>query len=100
MRLEEAATWGRRVAGARAAHEAELAQLIAEAKDRPCEGCHQPVSSRVLRFVHRPGTVRLFSIGDYRTALPSVEKLKEELAKCDVLCANCETERRPARRSA
>lgn len=42
---------------------------------------------RVLEFHHRNPDDKDFGIADMRTR--SVETLDEEIAKCDVVCANC-----------
>ena len=83
-------SWGRRVAGERAAHEAQLAAVVEQAKQAPCADCKQHHPPQVLRFRHRPGVVRRFSIAQVKTLLPSIEVLREELARCDLLCANCD----------
>ncbi|AHB31637.1 HNH endonuclease [Arthrobacter phage vB_ArS-ArV2] len=54
-----------------------------------CMDCGlQPKYSQVLEFDHRPGEVKLFHISD-RMVTGTVEDLLAEIAKCDVVCANC-----------
>ena len=43
--------------------------------------------SRVLDFHHRDATEKSFGIARRRDS--SMEKLKTEIEKCDVLCSNC-----------
>jgi len=52
------------------------------------EGCTDCKNTdiRVLEFDHRPGVEKLFDIGGDPKGL---NKLLEEIAKCDVVCANC-----------
>jgi len=49
---------------------------------------------------HRDGEIKLFNISDLisRKLRVSTETLKKELAKCDVVCANCHRERTYQRR--
>lgn len=48
----------------------------------------RPEYAQVLEFDHRPGTNKRFHISD-RMVTGSIEDLLEEIAKCDVVCANC-----------
>lgn len=55
--------------------------------ERGCIDCgiKNPV---VLDLDHRPGEVKLFSVAK-RVAAGAFDLLWEEIAKCDVRCANC-----------
>lgn len=59
-------------------------------EDDRCVG--YPNDARVLQFDHRPGTVKEFSIGGSTTEGTYdawLERALAEIAKCDVVCANC-----------
>ncbi|MDP2655615.1 MAG: hypothetical protein Q8P17_03730 [bacterium] len=43
---------------------------------------------RVLDFHHKKGEDKLFSIGGFRRAV-GFDRIKKEVEKCEVLCANC-----------
>jgi len=43
---------------------------------------------RVLDFHHKKGEDKLFTIGGFRREV-GFGKLQEEIAKCEVVCANC-----------
>lgn len=61
--------------------------LVAEAKNRPCADCGVSYPTCVMEFDHRPGEPFLFHIaGMY---WKSAGQLRAEIAKCDVVCANC-----------
>lgn len=45
--------------------------------------------ARALEFHHKDGDTKLASVGQMYTY--SEEKIKQEIAKCDVICANCHT---------
>jgi len=63
---------------------------IREAKDVPCADCGQRFPPYVMDFDHRPGEVKCFnlSIAGGQTRL-SWKKMEAEIAKCDIVCANC-----------
>lgn len=61
-------------------------------KGHPCIDCGEkdPV---VLEFDHRDGTEKGFAIADGVRRALGVSKVMEEIAKCDVRCANCHRRR-------
>lgn len=57
--------------------------------DAGCMDCGlKPEYAQVLEFDHRPDEEKLFHISD-RMTTGTVESLLEEIAKCDIVCANC-----------
>jgi hypothetical protein len=67
---------------------------IREAKDVPCSDCGRRYPHYVMDFDHRQGEKKCFnlSIAAGQTRL-SWAKMQAEIAKCDVVCANCHRER-------
>ena len=61
---------------------------IAEAKDRPCADCGVAYPRYVMQFDHVRGE-KSFTIGHAVRAVRSMEALREEIAKCDIVSANC-----------
>lgn len=57
-------------------------------ESHPCIACGEsdPI---VLEFDHRVHADKKFSIGDAAKKTISIKRLMSEIAKCDVLCANC-----------
>ena len=53
-----------------------------------CVRCHIH-DPRVLEFHHKDTSQKEFNIADYYYSQFSHEKLKLEIAKCTVICANC-----------
>ncbi len=53
-----------------------------------CEKCGIK-DFRVLDFHHRSEKDKEFSIADFYYYQFSLDKIKEEIAKCEVVCANC-----------
>jgi hypothetical protein len=73
---------------------------IREAKDVPCADCGRQFPHYVMDFDHRPGQNKCFnlSIAAGQPRL-SWERMEAEIAKCDVVCANCHRERTHQRRN-
>lgn len=63
-------------------------QLVTDAKNVPCKDCGIRWPACAMDLHHHSRGDKLFPIGP---AIASVgySKLLEEIAKCDVLCANC-----------
>lgn len=64
-------------------------EFVREQKSRPCTDCGVQYPYYVMHFDHLGD--KAFSIRDGRSG--SYEKLKQEMAKCEVVCANCHAER-------
>lgn len=68
--------------------------LIREAKNAPCTDCGVRYPFYVMQFDHRDGEVKRFTIGAIGSRCSySLETVRCEIAKCDVVCANCHAER-------
>ena len=59
-----------------------------EAKNKPCADCGIEYPYWVMDFDHRPGTAKVVNVARM-VASGSMERLLQEIAKCDVVCANC-----------
>jgi hypothetical protein len=68
--------------------------LVRAAKAKPCADCGKSYPYYVMEFDHREGEKKSFNIaavmGPHRVGKT---RLLEEIAKCDVVCANCHRER-------
>jgi hypothetical protein len=62
-------------------------EIVIAAKQKPCVDCGKSYPSFVMDFHHR--TDKQFQIGKYSSIAPSAKRLRAEIAKCDVICANC-----------
>ena len=63
-------------------------QLIIHAKDVPCMDCGVRYPHYVMDFDHRDRDDKEYNLAAIHKSA-SVEKLMKEIAKCDVVCANC-----------
>ena len=64
-----------------------LNDVVYKAKDNPCLDCGKTFPSCAMQFDHVRGE-KLNDIAVLRTR-GSLQKLQEEIAKCDLVCANC-----------
>ena len=70
-------------------------QLIHEVKYVPCADCGVRYPAHIMQFDHVRGK-KEFDIGAGHGR--ALQKLKDEMAKCDVVCANCHEDRTHKRR--
>jgi hypothetical protein len=74
--------------GLRRAAQKRSAWLLSLKTGKPCADCGETFPPEVMQFDHRPGTFKRGSIsGDLRGAPRAI--IREEMAKCDLVCANC-----------
>lgn len=65
-----------------------------------CMDCGYRANVAALEFDHRPGEVKLFTLGNGASLRQSIQVIWAEVAKCDVVCANCHSIRTDTRRRA
>lgn len=63
-------------------------EVIWEEIQKPCTDCGL-VDPIVMEFDHRPSEEKKYDIGRMVGNTYSLETLRAEIAKCDVVCANC-----------
>lgn len=64
--------------------------IIRDAKDKPCADCGIQYPYYVMQFDHVRGEKKFNLGGGWNN---SIEAIREEIAKCDVVCSNCHAER-------
>lgn len=67
-------------------HKQKARAFIHSLKSVPCKDCGGTFDPVCMDFDHRPGEIKLFTIG---SGTPTIEQVREEALKCDVICANC-----------
>lgn len=60
---------------------------LLEMRKNPCADCGQTFHPYVMEFDHRQPELKEFSLG--RASFGNFNKIKKELEKCDLVCANC-----------
>ncbi len=68
-----------------------MLELMRLAKDKPCADCGIRYPYYVMDFDHREGEKKLSNVTKLRYM--SQATLQREIAKCDVVCANCHRQR-------
>lgn len=71
---------------------AAQAFILAYLAEHPCIDCEEP-DPVVLEFDHRNPDDKCFSIACAVNGSYTVDRLRVEIAKCDVRCANCHRRR-------
>ena len=69
----------------------KLKAMALEYKGGRCEMCGYSRCSEALEFHHEDPEAKEFALG-HRGLTRSWEKIKQELDKCQLLCANCHRE--------
>lgn len=62
---------------------------VNELRRQPCADCGGRFHPVCMDFDHRPGTVKVYSVSAMVVAGYRWELVEAEIAKCDVVCANC-----------
>jgi hypothetical protein len=71
-----------------------LREHINRAKTKPCVDCGKQYNPWVMQFDHRPEELKKFCIAEVMSRkMYTIEEVNSEIAKCDVVCANCHAER-------
>lgn len=68
-------------------------QMVAEYKERPCADCGNRFPWYVMEFDHRSPGDKVGDIANMKNYVTGLPKFLAELAKCDVVCANCHAAR-------
>jgi hypothetical protein len=72
----------------RAARYREFRAWLWERKSGPCTDCGSRYHPAAMQFDHLPGTEKCFEVS-MSSAQRSRESVVAELAKCELVCANC-----------
>lgn len=72
---------------------ARNAAICKTAKDKPCMNCGDEHPHYKMDFDHRDGETKSGNVAVMCHAGASIQRLLDEIAKCDVICANCHRER-------
>ena len=69
-----------------------IREIKKKAKDKPCADCGVKYPHYVMQFDHVRGK-KVITIGSATAKINSAKALHKEIAKCEVVCANCHAER-------
>jgi predicted Fe-S protein YdhL (DUF1289 family) len=60
---------------------------------KPCADCGRTYPPYVMEWDHLPGTEKELVLADTRRSAHAKARILAELAKCELVCANCHRER-------
>lgn len=66
-------------------------KFVIAQKQKPCADCGVQYPHYVMDFDHLEPSKKSFNVGTWRNQ--SMEKVVEEIAKCELVCSNCHRER-------
>lgn len=69
----------------------KIRSIISEAKNVPCMDCNKKYPSYVMDFDHLSD--KKYGIANMASRHTSIKTVMDEIAKCEVVCANCHRER-------
>jgi hypothetical protein len=84
--------------GRKRAHWRASAAMLNELRDVPCADCGRRFPSCVMQFDHRDPATKRFVVARMRSRAHAT--ILAEVAKCDIVCANCHRVRTYERRMA
>lgn len=66
-----------------------LARIDAIKNANPCMDCQVSFPPECMDFDHRPGVDKIDGVGHLTACRASWARIEAEMAKCDLVCANC-----------
>jgi hypothetical protein len=66
----------------------KLKEIMRELKSKPCADCSGKFPFYVMDFDHREGEEKIRSVSQMVNYM-NLQRLLDEIAKCDVVCSNC-----------
>ena len=69
--------------------QAGMVELLRDLRRIPCADCGERLKPYQLDFDHRDPKTKSFNVMTGRAMLMSTAKVLAEVAKCDIVCANC-----------
>ena len=67
---------------------AEIRRIVEAGKNKPCMDCETQYHPYVMQYDHVRGKKK-FNLGAATQNAPNLQAVRDEIAKCEVVCANC-----------
>ena len=64
-------------------------EFLRQLRRVPCKDCSGAFEPHQMDFDHRDPPIKAFNVTTSRAMLMKRERLLAEVAKCDIVCANC-----------
>lgn len=74
-------------------YNAEIKEFIRQTKSVSCKDCKNKFPHYVMDFDHLPEFIKRDGICNMSFGRYNLIRVKEEIAKCEIVCANCHRER-------
>lgn len=68
-------------------------KTLNELKNNPCKDCGFSYPYWIMQFDHLDPKTKTSNISRMRGRITNIDKLLEEVAKCELVCANCHADR-------
>lgn len=68
-------------------HYAKKRKMVIDAKNKPCADCGQKFPHYVMDLDHLDYRQKKFNVCRFKQY--SIQRVAEEISKCDVVCSNC-----------
>lgn len=82
-----------RVSKVKEKQKTEAYKIVYAAKSIPCKDCGRTYPPYIMDFDHLPQYEKKYEISSIAGGRYPISTLKDEIAKCDVVCSNCHRER-------
>jgi hypothetical protein len=76
----------------------KLRDYVNSVRNQPCMDCQNMYPICCMEFDHRPGEIKTANVGAL-ISTGSLNRVKNEMKSCDVVCANCHRIRTEERRT-
>lgn len=76
----------------------EFIKWYNELKNKPCADCNNMFGTECMQWDHLPGYDKIDGVARIARLTWSRDKVLEEIAKCELVCANCHATRTKNRR--
>lgn len=67
----------------------EYKEWYLDLKRGPCSDCGKSYHPVAMQWHHRSDEIKLYNLGYMKSRKMARKKILEEIAKCDLVCANC-----------
>ncbi len=75
------------------AYREQFDTIVQAAKSVPCKDCRESHPYYVMDFGHLPGSEKSWDVSRMRSYWIDLDVVRAEIAKCEVVCANCHRKR-------
>lgn len=66
-----------------------LREIVWAKKSKPCADCGGSFPPYVMDYDHRDGSQKISAVSNLLSLRKPIEEIEAEIAKCDLVCANC-----------